>query len=200
MGSALEFNKSKPVVLVPHQATWAKEFAEIARRIRAAAGPAILRIDHIGSTAVPGLCAKDVIDVQLTVPTLDDVPELTHPLWRAGFRQGAFEYDVFHGLPAHSPELRKLFLREPIGGRPTHIHVREESRFNARFALLMRDYLRANDAARDGYALAKQRAAELFPESIDGYLFLKQPTFHLLYQAAELWAESTRWKPGPEGS
>ncbi|MDO7845860.1 GrpB family protein [Hymenobacter sp. M29] len=198
MISAQEFQKSRPVVLMPYQATWATEYAEIARRIRAAAGPALERIDHIGSTAVPDLAAKDVIDIQITVATLDDVAELTHPLWQAGFRQGAFEYDLYHGLPEQSPELRKLYLREPLGGRRTHIHVREAGRFNARFALLFRDYLRANAPARAEYELLKTRAATVFPESIDGYLFLKEPVFHLIYQAAELWAGKVRWKPAPE--
>ncbi|MBF9222405.1 GrpB family protein [Hymenobacter ruricola] len=196
--SSEDSNKPRPVVLVPHQAKWAGEFAEIARRIRAAAGPAILRIDHIGSTAVPGLSAQDVIDLQVTVASLDDVAELTHPLWQAGFRQGAFEYDLYPGLPAQSVELRKLYLREPLGGRRTHIHVREAGRFNARFALLCRDYLRAHPVARDAYEMAKRRASEVFPDNIDGYLHLKEPVFHLLYQAADLWATATQWQPGPE--
>ncbi|MDO7852032.1 GrpB family protein [Hymenobacter convexus] len=194
------FQKSRPVVLLPYQAAWAAEYAEIARRIRAAAGPALTRIDHIGSTAVPGLSAKDVIDIQVTVANLDDVAELTHPLWQAGFRQGAFEYDIYHGLPEQSPELRKLYLREPLGGRRTHLHVREAGRFNARFALLFRDYLRANAPARQEYEMLKSRAAAVFPESIDGYLFLKEPVFHLIYQAAECWARQVRWKPGPDAS
>lgn len=192
------FQKSRPVVLVPHRDEWAAEFGEIARRIRAAAGPAISRIDHIGSTAVPGLSAKDIIDIQLTVPSLDDVTELTHPLWQAGFRQGAFEYDVYHALPDQSTELRKLYLREPLGGRRTHIHVREAGRFNARFALLFRDYLRAYAPAREEYELLKTRAATVFPDSIEGYLYLKEPVFHLIYQAAECWAGTVRWQPAPE--
>ncbi|MFD2720098.1 GrpB family protein [Hymenobacter monticola] len=186
------------MVLLPYRESWADEFTEIARRIRAAAGPAILRIDHIGSTAVPGLSAKDVIDIQVTVPTLDDVTELTRPLWQAGFRQGAFEYDVYHALPEQSAELRKLYLREPLGGRRTHIHVREAGRFNARFALLFRDYLRAHAPARQEYELLKTRAATVFPDSIEGYLYLKEPVFHLIYQAAECWASQMRWAPAPE--
>ncbi|UOQ96203.1 GrpB family protein [Hymenobacter sp. 5317J-9] len=199
MPASARFKKSRPVVLRPHQPTWAQEFAETARRIGGAAGPAILRIDHIGSTAVPGLAAKDIIDIQVTVASLDDIAELTHPLWQAGFRQGAFDYDTYHGLPPQSVELRKLYLREPLGGRRTHIHVREAGRFNARFALLFRDYLRANDAARDEYELLKRRASEIFPDSIDGYLYLKEPVFHLIYQAAELWAAKRRWKPDFSG-
>ena len=195
MNDALTFEKSRPVVLLPHQASWAKDFAETARRIGAAAGPAILRIDHIGSTAIPGLCATDVIDIQVTVPNLNDVTELTRPLWQAGFQQGAFEYDACPAWPTQADELRKLYLREPLGGRCTHIHVREEGRFNARFALLFRDYLRADDAARTAYETAKQRAQEVFPESFSGYSYLKEPVVQLVYQAADLWATATKWQP-----
>jgi GrpB-like predicted nucleotidyltransferase (UPF0157 family) len=189
------FAPSRPVVLVPYRPAWAAEYAALARRLRALVGPAAWRIDHIGSTAVPGLCAKDVLDLQLTVPDLEAASGWLQPLWRAGFRQGeAWQYDEFHPLPAQSVELRKLYLREPAGERRVHLHVREAGRFNARYALLCRDYLRARPEAAAEYALLKQRAAALFPASIEGYLYLKEPVFHLLYQAAELWAAATGWQ------
>ncbi|GAB3823694.1 hypothetical protein GCM10028821_01580 [Hymenobacter jeollabukensis] len=184
-------------MLVPYQPGWAVEFAALAACLRALVGPVALGIEHIGSTAVPGLSAKDVIDVQLTVPDLEAAAaELLPPLWRAGFRQGReWQYDQFHDLPADSPELRKLYLREPAGERRLHLHLREDGRFNARFALLFRDYLRAEPTARREYELLKQRAAALFPASIDGYLYLKEPVFHLIYQAATHWAALTGWQP-----
>ena len=188
------FAPSRPVVLVPYRPAWALEFSALAPRIRRAAGAAVLSIEHIGSTAVPGLCAKDVLDVQLRVASLAEAAALTQRLRAAGFQRGEqVVYDEFSGLPADSPELAKHYLREPAGERRMHIHLREAGRFNARFALLFRDYLRASPAARDQYGELKRRAAALFPRSIDGYLFLKEPVFHLLYQAAELWAEKTGW-------
>ncbi|OON67123.1 GrpB family protein [Hymenobacter sp. CRA2] len=192
------FGPSRPVVLVPYRAAWREEFAELAQRIRAVVGPAVTRIDHIGSTAVPGLRAKDVIDVQLTVPELPAAATRLQPLWAAGFQQGrSWQYDVYHPLPADSPELRKLYMREPAGERRVHMHIREAGRFNARYALLFRDYLRANAPARAEYELLKRRAAGLFPASIDGYLYLKEPVFHLVYQAAALWAEQVSWQLPP---
>ena len=59
------------IEIVPYQDRWPGEFAAIGRRLRSALGDAALRIDHIGSTAVPGLAAKDVIDVQVSVLDLD---------------------------------------------------------------------------------------------------------------------------------
>lgn len=186
----------RPVEVIAYQPRWADEFARIARRIRDVVGWAATRIDHIGSTAVPGLGAKDVVDIQITVSDLDEVDGVTNPLRADGFRQGtAFQYDVFHGKPEADPELRKLYMREPAEERRAHVHIRELGRFNQRYALLLRDYLRASDEVRAEYELAKRRASQLFPLSIDGYLFLKDPVLHIIYEAASLWAEKVGWIP-----
>jgi GrpB-like predicted nucleotidyltransferase (UPF0157 family) len=187
---------SSPVVVTTYQPRWVDEFRQIATHIRILLGHAAIRIDHIGSTAIPGLGAKDVIDIQITVAALDEVDSLTIALRAAGFRQGTtFQYDVFHNKAATDPELRKLFMREPEGERRAHIHIRELGRFNQRYALLFRDYLRAATDARAAYELLKRRAAQLCPDSIEGYLFLKDPVLHIIYEAASLWAEKVQWTP-----
>lgn len=186
---------SRPVVITDYDPRWPVDFAHVAGRVRYLAGAVALRIDHIGSTAVPGLGAKDVIDVQITVRDLSDAGALTGPLRAAGFRRGeGFLYDLFHGKPAEDAELRKLYMREPEGERRVHLHIREQGRFNQRFALLFRDYLRASAAARGEYELFKRRAAQAFPHDIDGYLALKDPVFHLIHEAASLWAERVGWQ------
>jgi len=193
--------KSRPVVVTLYQPRWVDEFTQIARHIRDLVGRAAMRIDHIGSTAVPGLGGKDVIDIQITVSDLDEADGLTSLLRAAGFRQGAtFEYDVFHKKPETDLELRKLFMREPESERRTHLHIRELGRFNQRYALLFRDYLRSSEDVRAEYELVKRRASQLFPESIDGYLFLKEPVLHIIYEAASLWAEKVRWSPDEDCS
>ena len=101
-------------------------------------------------------------------------------------------------MAATDPQLRKLYMREPEGERQAHIHIRELDRFNQRYALLFRDYLRASEDVRKGYEEVKRRAARLFPDSIDGYLFLKDPVFHIIYEAACLWAKTIGWAPDDE--
>lgn len=188
--------KSRPVVVTPYQSQWVSDFTQIAGRVRAVAGGAAIRIDHIGSTAVPGLAAKDVIDIQITVADLEKADGLIRPLIAVGFRQGTkFEYDEFHGKPETDVELRKLYMREPEGERRAHIHIRELGRFNQQYALLFRDYLRASNVLREQYEFLKQRAAQVFPDSIDGYLYLKEPVFHIIYEAACLWANTVGWVP-----
>jgi GrpB-like predicted nucleotidyltransferase (UPF0157 family) len=191
--------KSRPVVVTDYQTRWVDEFRQIATRIRRFVGPAALRIDHIGSTAVPGLGAKDLVDVQITVADLDRCGPLVTPLRAAGFRQGdEFRFDLFRTLSDTDPELRKLYLREPEGEPRVHIHVREQGRFNQRYALLFRDYLRSSQQVSAEYELLKRRAAQIFPDSIEGYLFLKDPVLHILYAAASLWAEQVDWAPGTD--
>jgi GrpB-like predicted nucleotidyltransferase (UPF0157 family) len=188
--------KARSLLITPYQPQWVDEFRQIATRIRTLIGQAAIRIDHIGSTAVPALAAKDVIDIQISVPDLDDASGVTDRLSASGFRQrGALQYDVFHTKPERDPELRKLFMREPEGERRAHIHIREFGRFNQRFALLFRDYLRASGNVRAEYEFLKRRAAQLLPESIDNYLSLKDPVEHIIYEAAALWAEKVHWKP-----
>jgi GrpB-like predicted nucleotidyltransferase (UPF0157 family) len=175
---------SRAVVVEDYRQHWADDFARLARRIRALVGPAAIRIDHIGSTAVPGLGAKDVIDLQIAVGSLDRVDAVASPLRAAGFRQdGALCFDVFHGKSTTDLELRKIFLREPEGER---------------YALLFRDYLRAAQDARAAYEQLKREAARIYPDSIDGYLQLKDPVFHILYAAASLWAEKVGWRPAED--
>jgi GrpB-like predicted nucleotidyltransferase (UPF0157 family) len=188
--------QSRPVIIVAYQQRWPVEFAQIGQRIRSVAGPAILRIDHIGSTAVAGLGAKDIIDLQVTVANLDTAGALTASLRMHGFRQGSeFAYDEFRGKSATDLELRKLYMREPEGERRVHIHIRELGRFNQRYALLFRDYLRASTAVRCEYEAFKQRAAQLFPYDIDGYLFLKDPVFRIIFEGATLWGQAVAWEP-----
>jgi len=186
----------RPVVITSYQPHWVDEFTRIAKHIRDLVGSAAIRIDHIGSTAVPGLGAKDVIDIQITVSDLDAADGLTNALRTAGFRHGTMlEYDLFHRKSETDPELRKLYMREPEGERRAHIHIRERGRFNQRYALLFRDYLRSSEDVRAEYELLKRRASQLFPDSIDGYLFLKDPVLHIIYEAASLWAEKVGWSP-----
>ena len=186
----------RPVVVTSYQPRWVEEFTRIAKHIRDLVGSAAIRIDHIGSTAVPGLGAKDVIDIQITVSDLDRADGLTDALRTAGFRHGTtFEHDLFHRKSETDPELRKLYMREPEGERRVHIHIRERGRFNQRYALLFRDYLRSAEDVRAEYELLKRRASQLFPDSIDGYLFLKDPVLHIIYEAASLWAEKVGWSP-----
>lgn len=177
---------------------WADEFAGVGRRLRQALGDEALRIDHIGSTSVPGLPAKDVIDVQVTVRVDRDLAPTGARLKELGWLFNSDFHRDHHasGLPEALDEWRKAFLREPLGERRVNVHVRVEGRANQRYALLFRDYLREHPASATAYARFKQGLATLAP-SIEVYTDLKDPVCDLIYLAAEAWAASAGWRLGP---
>lgn len=190
-------SQSRPVVICDHQPRWQNEFVEQAQLLRKVVGNDALRIDHIGSTAVPGLAAKDIIDVQLTVASLDNCERLAAAMQDAKYRKrGNVRYDELVGNPEQA--LPKLYFREPLEQRRVHIHVRQQDSINQRYPLLFRDYLRANKTTREAYQLIKQRLAVMFPDCIEGYLFIKDPMMDIIYQGAEEWARHTGWSPDNE--
>jgi GrpB-like predicted nucleotidyltransferase (UPF0157 family) len=163
-------------------------------------GTLALRIDHIGSTAVPALAAKDIIDLQVTVADLEDMAAFEHAMVREGGyrRRGLLEDHVPLSRAGSDPaEWRKCFFREPDGARRTHIHVRQLGRENQRYALLFRDYLRNHPASARLYEQLKRRLAELFPTCVDAYLYIKDPVCDLIMQSAHIWCEDVQWQPGP---
>lgn len=190
-----EFAKTKPVVVVPYDPTWPQQFEKLGQELREHFQELALRIDHIGSTSVPGLAAKDIIDVQVTVKDLDD-EKLIELIEKGPYRkkEGIF-YDLFLDLDEHSPELRKRLIGEKIDERRANIHIRQAGKLNQEYAILFRDYLRACDQTRLAYETIKMRLAKLFPESIDGYLYIKDPLMDMMFVAAKTWAKATNWQP-----
>lgn len=180
--------------IVEYDAGWIDQFADLAAQIHAAVGPDILRIDHIGSTSVPGLAAKDILDVQITVADLEQTEYLSK-LEAAGFRlRHQITHDLLVGLEDSSIELRKRFLREPEGQRPTHIHVREAGRLNQLYPLVFRDYLRADQVVRTAYETVKKELAIHFSNDADAYYRIKDPYMDTIYQGAKLWAAQSNWQ------
>ena len=153
------------------------------------------RIDHIGSTSVPGLAAKDVIDVQVSVSDLTD-PELVRAFEQLGASATDISSDhVPPGDERDASAWEKRYFRAPAAWRPTHLHVRETGRANTRYALLFRDYLRHSGGAAAAYAEVKLALAELHPDDVDAYYAVKDPVCDLVMDAAEQWATATGWSP-----
>jgi GrpB-like predicted nucleotidyltransferase (UPF0157 family) len=177
------------VEIVPYAEQWPREFARVERRLREALGERALRIDHIGSTAVPGLAAKDRIDVQVAVADLSDA----NVLGGAGFVEFAPVAD--HAPPwaeQDSDEWQKRLFQSAAEQRAANIHVRLEGRANLRYALLFRDYLREHRAAVAAYAELKLRLANELRD-VGRYADVKDPACDLIMVAAEEWALATGW-------
>src|SRR6185437_2768817 len=74
------------IIIVPYDPTWPAEFGAVARPLRAALGSLALRIDHVGSTAVPGLAAKDKIDIQVTVQDFTNITRINAAITNLGYQ------------------------------------------------------------------------------------------------------------------
>jgi dephospho-CoA kinase len=149
---------------------------------------------HIGSTAVPGLPAKNVIDLMLGVRTLAEADDLAATLAAAGFPRRPGEWsDNARGLPGETWPKRMHGNADP--GRPVHLHVRVIGSPGWRFALLMRDHLRSVPSAREEYAAAKAELVQRHGEDKFAYAEAKEPWFDAEAEAANEWAEQTGWQP-----
>jgi GrpB-like predicted nucleotidyltransferase (UPF0157 family) len=184
---------ANPIVVIDYRPEWAGEFRAIAYSLQQALGELALRIDHIGSTAVPGLAAKDIVDVQVTVD--DFTPDLDEAFQRAGY--SLLEYMQDHRPPtATGPDRdwEKRMYRPAPGGRRINLHVRRAGSANGRYALLFRDYLRAHPLASGAYAQAKKALAQHGPTDWDLYYDVKDPICDIIMAGAEDWAASSRWR------
>ncbi|WP_262282536.1 dephospho-CoA kinase [Micromonospora sp. MA102] len=185
--------RPEQVVLAEPDPTWPQQYARLAARIRHAAG-AELRIDHIGSTAVPGLAAKDVIDIQLTVPSLAEADgPLAERLADAGFPQLPGDW-WDNPRPPGSRRWEKRLHGSADPGRPVHLHLRVADSPGWRYALLTRDHLRADPGQRSAYLQLKRELAASAPDSAT-YGTLKDPWFDEEHLRAEEWAAQTGWRP-----
>ncbi len=195
--------------LVPPDPTWPDQARRILARLKTTCGDRALRVDHIGSTAVPELLnflAKDVIDIQITVESLDVADELAESLLSAGYprivgitedvakadaRSTVDRYD-------HSDDQalwRKRIHASADPGRPTNVHIRVEGWPNQQFALLLVDWLVANPEVRADYLSVKRAAETRSDGDIASYSAAKEPWYLAAYGRAWEWADSTGWRP-----
>lgn len=186
------------LLLLPYNARWPDQFLDLASPIRRALGALALRIDHIGSTAIPGLAAKDVIDMQVTVEDLDSV---VPALVGLGYELLPIRRDHLPPGAEGPPEgWEKRLFCQPPEQRRANLHVRRAGSANQRYALLFRDYLRAHAPAAAAYGLIKRALVRLHPSDWDAYYDVKDPACDLIWIAAEEWANISHWQPGPSDS
>lgn len=171
----------------PYTPQWEREFSQIGRNMRSALKDIALRIDHIGSTSIPGLAAKPIIDIQISVQNLEPVEPFLVSLQQLGYcwRKG------------EKYEKTKRYFRETQGMRRTHIHVRKLGSWHQQFPLLFRDYMRAHKKDCDEYESVKRELAEQYQDAREKYTDSKSDIFWKIIARADRWAADTGWEPGP---
>jgi GrpB-like predicted nucleotidyltransferase (UPF0157 family) len=172
---------SDQIEIKEYDPRWADTFETWCDRLAESLGPSALRIDHIGSTSVPGLAAKPIIDIQLSVARLDEESDYVPGCVDVGFElYSRDEVHRFFHVPPPSPRVAQLHLCQSGAG----------FEFDH---LLFRDYLRANPDERDAYAAMKREAARLWKDDRLGYTYAKGGFIMDRQERANVWALSRSW-------
>jgi GrpB-like predicted nucleotidyltransferase (UPF0157 family) len=151
-----------PIVIVAYDPAWKALFEEERTKLAALLGALVVAIEHVGSTAVPGLAAKPIIDLMVGVRSLTEAKcQCVESLQAAGY---AYLPEYQSWLPG------ELFFRKGVSGRWTHhAHVMEPSNPGWRRRLLFRDYLRGHPDSAEAYAKLKRDLAAAFKDDIAAY-------------------------------
>lgn len=183
------------IIISKYDPKWAEDFERIKLSLWEILGDLALRIDHIGSTSVPGLGAKDIIDIQVTVEELGD--QITQRLTKAGYKfWETISHD--HVPPGENDDPKrweKYFFNQPEWQRRANIHVRVDGNPNQIYPLLFRDYLRTHPHSATSIEIIKQEIARRHATDLDAYYDIKDPVYDLIWDAALEWSRYTGWKP-----
>jgi GrpB-like predicted nucleotidyltransferase (UPF0157 family) len=184
-------------VVVGYSGTWPVLAAWVLEALKGPFSGLATRFEHIGSTAIPGMAAKDVLDLQISVFELDGIVDsVAIPLRSLGFKQSPYESDHIPAGTTDSPAnwAKRLWLRRTPDEVAVNLHVRRAGSPNERLALLFRDWFRAHPEAVQAYASFKRSLAGLCP-NIGVYSDIKDPVVDVVMSGAEEWAASTGWRP-----
>jgi putative glutamine amidotransferase len=143
--------------------TWPSRFESEAARIRKVLGDRAVRVEHVGSTSVPGLAAKPTIDIQVSVPSMMPRNAYTDPLVGLGYRWALDPWTDEH----------EFFSRDEHGERAFHVHVCATGSEWERRHIAFRDWLRANPDDAASYERLKRDLAELHPRDTYTYAAAK---------------------------
>ena len=138
--------------ILPYDPHWAVEFESERARLQAVLGAVAVRIEHHGSTSVPGLAAKPVIDIQVSVHSLQSFASYSDPLKSVGYTH----------LPHPDDSFAPFFYRPAVWPHTHHIHVVESGGEEERKTLAFRDYLRENSAIARQYEALKRELAPTY--------------------------------------
>jgi GrpB-like predicted nucleotidyltransferase (UPF0157 family) len=172
-----------PIEIVDYDPAWPARYETMRARLAAALGATAVRIEHVGSTAVSGLAAKPIIDIQISVPDVADAAAFKDAIEAQGFASRMIE-------PGHH------YFRPPPGvPRAYQVHVCTIGSDWEWRHLLFRDYLRADAATRAAYEAVKRDLATRYTDDRIAYNDAKLPFIEAALARAQEWAKSTGWRP-----
>jgi GrpB-like predicted nucleotidyltransferase (UPF0157 family) len=154
------------IVVVEYDPAWSLEFEVEGERIYRALGELVVKLHHIGSTAIPGIHAKPIIDFLMEVADIDRLDEKSSAMEELGYEaKGEF------GIPG-----RRYFRKNNASGERTHqVHAFEVESPHIERHLAFRDYMIAHPEEAQEYGKLKQRLARKHPNDIQRYMDGKEP-------------------------
>ena len=181
--------RRRQAVLAGPDPRWAGQAARLISRLRHSAGRQVIRVDHIGSTSVPGLPAKQLIDIQVVVTDLAAAAAVAGSARRAGLVHVPGQW---FGTDRYGADHREEVVVDADPGRPVNVNIRPVAAPIWRETLLFRDWLRSHDAERDAYAAMKQDLAGRPGRDVNDYSLDKMPWISAALSRAESWAAAHR--------
>jgi GrpB-like predicted nucleotidyltransferase (UPF0157 family) len=170
----------RDITVVPHDPQWSERFEEEVEALTAIFGEEIVEAYHVGSTAIPGIVAKPIIDVLLEVRDIDRIDEFNQEMRGRGYvPKGEF------GIAG-----RRFFIKGSEVHRTHHIHVFEQGHPDVDRHLGFRDYLRAHPAEAQAYGRLKTELAQRFPHDGDSYTESKSDFIKEIERKAEAWTKT----------
>ncbi|MFT4687698.1 MAG: GrpB-like predicted nucleotidyltransferase (UPF0157 family) [Neolewinella sp.] len=181
---ANDFNRKEPtfgiMLLLPYNPAWPNHFKQIASILQAAVGNHLLTIHHIGSTAVPGLAAKPIIDINMEYPPEGELKAITATLKNLGYHHNGDQ-----GIPG-----REVFKRKPtdalhpvLDAIPHHLYACPSDSTELNRHIQFRNGLRSDEKARIAYENIKQEVATLVRQKRKAYAEIKQVQSHELIES-----------------
>jgi GrpB-like predicted nucleotidyltransferase (UPF0157 family) len=171
------------IVVVRYDPIWIERFHREAALITAIFGAELLAIHHIGSTAIPGLSAKPIIDIMPLVSSIQNVDTLNAAMTGVGY-EPLGEYGIVG---------RRFFVKGGDATRTHHVHSYEPGHPEVPQHLDFRDYLAAHPAEAQQYASLKAKLAEQYRDDIDSYMRGKDAFIKSILVQAQEWR--TKQKP-----
>ncbi|MCT4792445.1 MULTISPECIES: GrpB family protein [Exiguobacterium] len=166
----------RQVIVTPYQTSWPEAFEQEADRLRAIFGDRLLAVHHIGSTSVPGLSAKPILDILPVVDSLDGIEAFDAAMEQIGYEaKGEF------GMPG------RRYYRKGGDNRTHHIHLYVDGNPEIMRHVVFRDYLRQHPEEVEAYSTIKERLAHQYPEDISAYIAGKDSFVKTMEQRALAW-------------
>lgn len=182
--------EQREVELVPHNPEWSQLADEEAKQILEQLSIPVIGIYHIGSTSIPGIKAKPILDFVMEVADLDEVIQSAEALEELGYISKG-EY----GIPG-----RQFFTKDTNGERSHHLHVFQKGHPDIERHTVFRDFLRANPEAAHEYEIIKEKLAKRFPRESGSYTEAKTDFILSMDEVARYWLEQKGLMKEPQDS